>query len=549
MTTAAATTRPKRKRWTMRTSRRWVQVAFLLLFLWLISVTVFPLRSAVPPDLFLRADPLVALTAMLASRTWLPDAALYSSVIVVGTLLFGRFFCGWVCPMGTAIDLSDRYLIHKKREQGESRARNLKYYLLGGLAVAALFSSQLTYLLDPISLITRTVIWVLVPVFTLAGHWVQGQSWVYDVAPGIVQSRLITEISPHFRMGLVAAVLFAGILALGLVSRRYWCRNLCPLGALLALLSRWGLVRRTVSDDACTGCTACDRSCKMGAIKADPKHYQATECIYCFNCVEVCAPRGTGFPIRLGKQQFHTELDLSRRRLLGAAAGGLLFAALAKGDPGSKRSGNTQIRVSSPGLIRPPGSAPEDEFLDLCTRCGLCMKACPTNGLQPAIAEAGLEGFWTPVLVPRIGYCSQHCTLCGQTCPTDAIREFSAAEKKYLYIGTAFIDRSTCLVWANDKHCLVCDEVCSYRALHWKVVDGRRRPFVDEGKCTGCGECETKCPIQPVAAIRVASLGDKRHLPRERQRAIFEAAERAAKSRPPSEGAPTPERPSPYGGQ
>ena len=58
----------------------------------------------------------------------------------------------------------------------------------------------------------------------------------------------------------------------------------------------------------------------------------------------------------------------------------------------------------NPDLVRPPGARSEKEFLARCTACGLCMKVCPTGGLQPALAEAGLEGIWTPRLVPRIGY-------------------------------------------------------------------------------------------------------------------------------------------------
>jgi polyferredoxin len=514
--------RSQRRFWRMQNVRRISQLAFLALFLVLLALTVYPQAEGIPVDLFVRFDPLVALTALISARQPLAADMWWSLVVVGMTILLGRFFCGWVCPMGTAIDLSDRYIIRRKPDRGESRLRNLKYYILAGLLVAALFSAQLSYFLDPISLITRTVIWVVVSPVLAVAQWVAGQDWVYHVAPALAQTPLIPEIQPYYRQGLVAALLFGGILALGLASRRFWCRNLCPLGALLALLSKFGLVRRKVVGDACIDCGKCERHCKMGAIPSDPRQYQATECIYCYNCVAVCDADSTRFPITTDKEGFDTRLDLSRRRLLGAAAVGILWAALARTETGAKRAGNTKIKISSPQLIRPPGSRPEEEFLDRCTRCGLCMKACPTSGLQPALAEAGVEGLWSPVLVPRIGYCSQHCTLCGEVCPTEAIQPFTAEEKTYLYMGRAEIDRDTCLVWANDRECLVCDEVCSYRALHWKVVDGRRRPFVDEVKCTGCGECETMCPIQPVAAIRVTSLGDLRHLSREEQRAIRE---------------------------
>jgi NAD-dependent dihydropyrimidine dehydrogenase PreA subunit len=143
------------------------------------------------------------------------------------------------------------------------------------------------------------------------------------------------------------------------------------------------------------------------------------------------------------------------------------------------------------------------------------MRVCPTNGIQPALGEAGLEGFWTPVLVPRIGPCAAECTACGQVCPTDALAPFTVEEKYWIYLGTAAIDRSTCLVWAHGRQCLICDEYCTYDAIYWKQDEqGRRVPYVDEYRCVGCGLCENACPIQPLAAIRVSSIGDKREWPR-----------------------------------
>ena len=67
--------------------------------------------------------------------------------------------------------------------------------------------------------------------------------------------------------------------------------------------------------------------------------------------------------------------------------------------------------VADPRLIRPPGSLPEKDFLTLCQRCGLCMKVCPTNVINPTLGEAGMAGFWTPRLMMTHGYCEYTCTL------------------------------------------------------------------------------------------------------------------------------------------
>ena len=203
-----------------------------------------------------------------------------------------------------------------------------------------------------------------------------------------------------------------------------------------------------------------------------------------------------------------------------------MVAVLGKTNVAAKASRVGKVKTSSELLIRPPGALPEDEFVNRCIRCSECMKVCPTGGLQPALTEAGFAGLWTPVLVPKIGECTQNCNLCSQVCSSKAIEPFEIPEKSYIYIGRAVIDRSSCIVWNSDKQCLICDEHCSYHAVHWKSVDGVKRPFVDEHKCVGCGICENACPIQPVAAIRAFSFGDRRYWTREQQKAFFEQGAR-----------------------
>lgn len=175
-----------------------------------------------------------------------------------------------------------------------------------------------------------------------------------------------------------------------------------------------------------------------------------------------------------------------------------------------------RVDPSRPLRIRPPGSVPEEVFLNRCLRCGECMKACLTNGLQPSIAEAGPGGLWTPVLIPRQGPCERYCHLCGQVCPTQAIRALSLEEKSYVRIGQAQVDRSRCLEWAYGRACLVCDEVCPYGAISVGSCQepgrGRRGPVVDPQICVGCGVCEHHCPVLGEAAIRVSAQGEDRLL-------------------------------------
>ena len=140
------------------------------------------------------------------------------------------------------------------------------------------------------------------------------------------------------------------------------------------------------------------------------------------------------------------------------------------------------------------------------------MKACATNTLQPVWLASGIEGLFTPVMKPRLAACATDCNMCGKVCPTGAIRSLSLTEKRHAKVGTAWIVRQNCLVWEQDRKCLVCDEVCPYNAVSFRAVPERRNavPFVVENRCTGCGWCESKCPVRGASAIRVNIVGEVR---------------------------------------
>jgi ferredoxin len=184
-------------------------------------------------------------------------------------------------------------------------------------------------------------------------------------------------------------------------------------------------------------------------------------------------------------------------------------------------------------LLRPPGSLDEPEFLSRCIRCGECMKVCPNTALHPTLDEAGIEGFWTPTLVPRIGYCEPSCVLCSEVCPTGAIWQITPKDKGWVVgvgaqqqnqpvrLGTAFYDRGRCLPWAMATECIVCEEWCpvSPKAIYVQeaqVIDSAgntktlKQPRVDPSRCVGCGACEYACPLQERPAVYVTSIGESR---------------------------------------
>ena len=250
----------------------------------------------------------------------------------------------------------------------------------------------------------------------------------------------------------------------------------------------------------------------MGAIAGDFVRTAHSECITCLTCEEVCPEKAIAFKAGVKVPRLSPELNLERRRVLGAGASGLAAAALTMTSLDHLHGGETPRALRSAGLIRPPGALPETEFQARCVRCGECIKGCLTNTLQPVWFEAGLSGLWTPKITARLAGCEQGCNLCGQVCPTAAIRSLSLEEKAFAKVGTARIDKTRCIAWEQDKKCLICDEICPYNAIVSQFMTGHSVtvPVIDEDKCNGCGYCECKCPVTGESAIIVEPLGELR---------------------------------------
>ena len=492
--------------------RRIVQVVCLFFFFWLLYHARWHPEGSIPPPLFLRADPLVALSAFLSRGSTSLPLFIPAGIIIVITVLFGRIFCGWICPLGTIIDTSDTILWRRRSGQRARYARPAwKYYVLGAALVAALFGVQLAWIADPIPLLTRTAATVFYPL-TLGGYnliVLRAQSllrgWGLYLNPVAV---------PRFSLDIAVTAMFVAILLLGYFARRMWCRSLCPLGALFAFLGRFSLLKRYVSP-TCTGCLRCAAACKMGAIPGDePEKTYTTECILCYDCLVAC-PRPDAsdigiYPARAGGADPATRA--SKRAFLGALGAGVAYGLVARF--GWRRP------EPHPKLIRPPGAnvydpgggrrrMTEEEFRAVCVRCGECMRACPTGGLQPATGQAEFDGLYTPILVSQVGFCEQNCNVCGEVCPSGALKPFTIQEKYDIRLGVVEINADTCLSWQRGSDyqlCLICAEVCSYAAIDNPVYEGQRRPFIDPAKCVGCGQCEYNCPTEPQRSIIVSRL-------------------------------------------
>jgi MauM/NapG family ferredoxin protein len=484
--------------------RTFVQALSLLLFSTLFVFATYKLPDWLPADIYLRLDPLLGMNAVFAAREVI-GRALWSFILIGTTLVVGRFFCAYVCPTGASIDFLDFLFFRKKKRPGlkaEAKFRKMKYFLLVIFITAALTGLSLAFVMDPLALLTRFYTFFIYPLaMTLINLTVDLLRPLFRALGWITLSHLHYFQSVYY-MSAITLLIFGGIIALNLLVPRFWCRYLCPLGAFLSLISPLGLFRRRVNED-CNECMKCQKTCPMGAIPENPKTTCFPECIQCRTCAKVCPQKAVTFPASLSLGGEYSKVDFSRRGFVYSLAGGLGIGFLATQTPFTLRQSKYQ-------LIRPPGAIPETEFLRTCIRCGECMKSCLTNTLQPCLWESGFSGLWTPKMELRLAPCDQNCNVCGKVCPTQAIRSVSLEEKTHAKVGTAILRKEMCLVWAENKLCLICDEICPYNAIVFRPVEGYRRPVVIASKCNGCGFCEQRCPVKGESAIVVVPNGEIR---------------------------------------
>ncbi|MDD5765635.1 MAG: 4Fe-4S binding protein [Candidatus Marinimicrobia bacterium] len=508
------------KKITSKTWRKTSQIFFFLLFFLTVLQATYPFEPWLPPELFLWFDPLVALAVQIAGRFFAP-VFLLSLVFILFPMIFGRAFCGWICPFGTVIDATDR-LISQKKIGDFRKVRPIKTFLLVIFLMLALFGVQYSWTMDPLPILWRSLgVFVLSFGFLIVDTILNGFVSVGifpNVVMGIQDSLsgyLFPVDMPDFENLAIPVLLFFTILGLSRIARRFWCRTLCPLGALQGIISKIGLFRRKVDSEKCTACGLCRKKCKMDAIEPDFIKTEKSECVMCLSCKEVCPTNAISFGFDSPEKR-QTSVDLSRRSFIGAGATALVGAglfAMSKPDPN---------RTSE--AIRPPGTVIEPEFLKRCIRCEECVRICATSGgcLQMSLLETGMMGIWTPVAKFRSGHCEFNCNLCGQICPTKAIQPLELKEKQEIRMGTAIFIQDRCIPYRLNDNCIVCEEHCpvSPKAIRvdekeiFDPISGQKRivrlPYIDPELCIGCGICEEKCPLEGKAGICVVREGEER---------------------------------------
>lgn len=497
-------------------TRRSVQLAALLLFLWLFRRTAAPAGADYAAldgvEWWFRIDPLAQAAASIAHRSW-SDLAWPALAFLALALIAGRAFCGWLCPLGTMLDLMGRCTNWFRRRVWRDRvapgwARLPRFALLAAVLLTAAGGLQLVGLVDPFSLLTRAL--------------ATGDPLLRSAIDATSTALLDTSVEPLSEAVYAASIpllaprpgvpalwwaalgMLAIVVALELFGWRGWCRWVCPLGALYGLLGRWAPVLRAPGR-ACSGCGDCRVHCDLGAF-ADDGRLRRADCTLCMRCVAGCDTGVASVRLRLPTPSTAAP-DPGRRAVLIA---GVTLAAT----PLAAAATPLGRRHPPQDLLRPPGVADAEEaFLDRCVRCGACLAACPERALHSDGFSAGLPGLLAPALVPRRGACAPDCTRCGEVCPTGAIPRLSIAAKAERPIGLAQVDEQRCIPFRGSESCLVCEEHCPIADKAIRLVPGPHGPDVPQVRnkaCTGCGWCELVCPVEGVSAIRVLRTNEKR---------------------------------------
>lgn len=389
----------------------------------------------------------VQLTALL--QRVLVDFSLAAGILLAGllllTFLFGRVYCSTLCPLGLFQEL---LMLLLRRKVPAEKNRPYKYFLAAAVFGALIGGTAcLVRLIDP---------------YTLSGSAASGAYW------GLSAVVLLTFL-----------VWFKG---------RWFCSNICPVGAVLGLVSKCAVNRIYIEKDKCVSCGLCASKCPTGSIDFKNKTVDNETCIKCFKCTGGCRKGG----IRYGKKaEPAVAFNSARRRLLiGGAAAAVLVLAV-KG--GVELAKNAAAKIKK--AILPAGAGNGGDFANRCLNCNLCVQSCPMKIIKKAGGDYG-----TVYLDYTDGFCDYDCHRCSEVCPSGAIKRLTLSEKQRTQIGLAQIDEEVCI------KCGLCVMKCPKEAISKQEGDF---PHISSDICIGCGACKSACPVK---AIDISAVEKQRLL-------------------------------------
>lgn len=392
---------------------------------------------------------------------------IFGLLILFLTFLFGRFYCSLVCPLGILQNFIG-FLSFKKSKNYKNMSKTR--YTIAAFVFAALFCGWAVgfKILDPYTNFGLIASSIWTPIYNLI---TKNQNYEFTI--------LTLTISLIPFIALICLVLF---------KRRFFCTAICPVGTILGLSAKYGIIKLKI-DDNCITCGACFRNCPSGSINLKDKKIDNELCIRCLKCMSVCPKQAINFSITNNNKKI-VSFDKSRRNfILGSA---LVLGAIATG------IGSTVIRSKNflkekIRAILPPGAIDYSRFSSKCTSCQLCVAVCPNKVIHP-------RDFNHPNIYMDYSksFCKYDCNACSSACPTGAIKKITLEEKQHLRIGIAKIDRDLCI------NCGICAFKCPVKALNIEEdSNGDRMLKYNGAVCIGCGACQLACPHKAIEIVAI----------------------------------------------
>lgn len=483
-----------------------VFILFLLIFI--------DFRSLIPTEYF---DFILYLQFIPSFINFYNAGSLLASgfiIVLVLTVISGRSYCSFLCPLGIGQDLFSRIggrFKKKFRRYGFRKPFTiLRYSLLAlTLIIILIWGLYMITLLDPYSIFGRFMTFFLRPAILFINNITAGILGKFDVYT-------VSHVTIKGFSLVSYAIPFAFFILIGTLSftrGRLYCNAICPLGTLLGLVSKISILRIKFDESACTRCGRCSLGCKSSCIDFIKHDIDVTRCVVCFNCINTCQEKAFSYDFFKYKKVLH-ETDESRRKVVAASL--LLLFGISrpvngqdKSAPKPKKDSTVKEKKTSP--VCPPGGVDIETFNKNCTACSLCISACPNGVLQPAIREYGITGLMQPVMNYHKSFCTYNCTVCTEICPTNALQPLILEAKKLTQLGKANFIKDNCIVNTEKTACGACSESCPTKAVYMIPYEGNLLiPEVNNEICVGCGHCEFACPTVPYKAIFVD--GNPKHI-------------------------------------
>ena len=440
--------------------------------------------------------------ALLKTVTTVSVAALGVVFILTLTVMYGRIYCSYLCPLGTLQDIVIWFAHGKTKHRKFPYAKPAykAHYLVSTIIIvtAAGGSMVLLNLFEPFSSYGRMLSSLIRPAMIVVNN-----AAAIIAGPGNLLGVVMIPLHGVNLLTMGVPVLFLGVLIVLSVRRgRLFCNLLCPVGGVLSLLSHISVYRITIQGTECIDCGLCERVCRAECIDSKEKTIDVAACVGCFDCIGACPTNGMKYSYQ--RRSVITEKAAADRRvvMMGLSAALIDTTGIRK-IPGVAAAEESAYAAAKKLPVVPPGGQGMEMFSQLCTACHRCIAVCPTHVVQQSFLEYGMAGILQPALDFHVNYCNYDCTLCGEVCPTGAIRHLPENEKKSVQIGKVTFVKEDCIVETKKKDCGACAEHCATKAVRMVPYGRLTLPEIDNQYCVGCGACEHACPTVPRRAIFV----------------------------------------------